>query len=86
MECLRQQEASIIVREFMTADTAFFKRLSVLFFIELARGRVRQGGVTTNRDAPGGDPTIRNLLMDLEDEDAHRPAWGGDGRRPPVKT
>jgi transposase InsO family protein len=42
----------------------------VLFFIELATRRVRLAGITTNPDGRWVTQQARNLLMQLEDEDA----------------
>jgi putative transposase len=36
--------------DFLTVDTVFFKRLYVLFFIELASRRVHLAGITANPD------------------------------------
>ena len=67
-EFLRRQAASILECDFLTVDTVFFKRLHVLFFIELQTRRVHLAGVTAN---PGGawvTQQARNLLMRLDDD------------------
>jgi putative transposase len=69
-EFLRQQAASILECDFLTVDTLFLKRFYVLFFIELATRRVRLAGITTNPDGRWVAQQARNLLMQLEDEDA----------------
>ncbi len=69
-EFLRQQAASILECDFLTVDTLFLKRFYVLFFIELATRRVRLAGITTNPDGRWVTQQARNLLMDLDDEDA----------------
>jgi len=69
-EFLRQQAASILECDFLTVDTVFLKRFYVLFFIELATRRVRLAGITTNPDGRWVSQQARNLLMQLDDEDA----------------
>ena len=69
-EFLRQQAASILECDFLTVDTLFLKRFYVLFFIELATRRVRLAGITTNPDGRWVSQQARNLLMELNDEDA----------------
>jgi transposase InsO family protein len=54
--------------DFLTVDTVFFKRLYVLFFIELASRRVRLAGITPNPDGVWVTQQARNLLMRLDDE------------------
>jgi transposase len=49
-EFLRAQAASILECDFLTVDTLFLRRFSVLFFIELATRRVQLAGITTNPD------------------------------------
>ena len=44
-------------------DTVFFKRLYVLFFIELATRRVHLAGIKTNPDGLWVAQQARNLLM-----------------------
>ena len=67
-EFLRRQAASILECDFLTVDTVFFKRLYVLFFIELATRRVHLAGITTNPDGPWVTQQARNLLMQLDDQ------------------
>jgi putative transposase len=67
---LRAQPASILECDFLTVDTLFLKRFYVLFFIELATRRVHLPGITTNPDGAWVTQRARNLLMQLEDEDA----------------
>src|SRR6266568_3066261 len=55
---------------FLAVDTVFLKRFYVLFFIELATRRVRLAGITTNPDGRWVSQEARNLLMQLDDEDA----------------
>ena len=67
-EFLRQQAASILECDFLTVDTVVFKRLYVLFFIELATRRVHLAGITANPDGPWVTQQARNLLMQLEEQ------------------
>jgi transposase InsO family protein len=67
---LRQQAASILECDFLSVDTLFLKRFYVLFFIELGTRRVRLAGITTNPDGRWVTQQARNLLMQLDDEDA----------------
>jgi len=69
-EFLRQQAASVLECDFLTVDTLFLKRFYVLFFIELATRRVHLAGITTNPDGRWVTQQARNLLMELDDEDA----------------
>jgi putative transposase len=68
-EFLRQQAAGIVECDFLTVDTVLFRRLFVLFFIELGTRRVHLAGITTNPDGPWVTQQARNLLMQLEDQD-----------------
>jgi len=68
-EFLRRQAASIIECDFLTVDTLFFKRLYILFFIELASRRVHLAGITTNPDGAWVTQQARNVLMRFADED-----------------
>jgi len=67
-EFLRRQAASILECDFLTVDTLFFKRLYVLFFIEVASRRVHIAGITANPDGAWVTQQARNLVMCLEDE------------------
>ena len=49
-EFLCRQAATIIECDFLTVNTVFFKRLYILFFIELASRRVHIAGITANPD------------------------------------
>jgi putative transposase len=68
-EFLRQQAASILECDFLSVDTVLFKRLYVLFFIELGTRRVHLAGITTNPDGPWVTQQARNLLMQLDEQD-----------------
>ena len=67
-EFLRRQAASMLECDFLTVDTVFFKRLYVLFFIEVATRRVHLAGITTNPDGSWVTQQARNLLMQLDDQ------------------
>ena len=67
-EFLRAQAASILECDFLTVDTLFLKRFSVLFFIELATRRVHLAGITTNPDRRWVNQQARNLLIELGDK------------------
>ena len=69
-EFLRAQAASVLECDFLTVDTLFLKRFYVLFFIELATRRVRLAGITANPDGRWVAQQARNLLMQLDDENA----------------
>ena len=69
-EFLRAQAASILECDFLTVDTLFLKRFYVLFFIELATRRVHLAGITANPDGRWVAQQARNLLMQLDDENA----------------
>jgi len=69
-EFLRQQATSMLECDFLTVDTVFLKRFYVLFFIELATRRVRLAGITANPDGRWVAQQARNLLMQLDDENA----------------
>jgi putative transposase len=58
----------------LTVDPVFLKRFYV-FFIELATRRVRLVGITTNPDGRWVSQQARNLLMQLDDENAPRPRF-----------
>jgi putative transposase len=73
-EFLRAQAASILECDFLTVDTLFLKRFYVLFFIELGTRRVHLAGITTNPHGQWVTQQVRNLLMQLDDDDA-RPAF-----------
>jgi hypothetical protein len=67
-EFLRRQATSILECDFLTVDAVFWKRLYVLFFIELASRRVHIAGITANPDGAWVTQQARNLLMRLDDE------------------
>jgi transposase InsO family protein len=69
-EFLRAQAASVLECDFLTVDTLFLRRFYVLFFIELSTRRVHIAGITTNPDGRWVTQQARNLMMQLDDEDA----------------
>jgi putative transposase len=68
VEFLRRQAVSILECDFLTVDTVFFKRLYILFFIELASRRVHLAGISANPDGAWVTQQARNLVMRLGDE------------------
>ena len=64
---LKAQATRIVATDFFTVDTAFLKRLSELFFIELGRRRVWITGVTGHPNGPWVTQQARNVTMDLDD-------------------
>jgi hypothetical protein len=60
-EFLRQQAASTLACDFLTVETLTLRRYYVLFFIELASGRVHLAGSTTNPTGGWVTQQARNL-------------------------
>ena len=64
---LRNQARGIVATDFFTVDTVLFKRLYVLFFIDLGRRRVWITGVTEHPNSPWVTQQARNTAGDLDD-------------------
>jgi putative transposase len=65
---LRQQAATTLACDFFTVETAWLKRIYVLFFISLERRRIEFVACTPNPTGLGAQQA-RNLLMTLDDRE-----------------
>jgi putative transposase len=66
---LRQQAATTLACDFFTVETAWLKRIYVLFFISLERRRVEFVACTPNPTGAWVAQQARNLLMTLDDRE-----------------
>jgi putative transposase len=64
---LRQQAATTLACDFLTADTVLLRRLYVLVFICIGSRRIEYMACTSNADGDWMLQQARNLLMDLDD-------------------
>ncbi|WP_112584525.1 integrase core domain-containing protein [Micromonospora noduli] len=62
---LTAQARTMLACDFFTVDTVLFKRVYVLFFVEIATRQVHVVGVTTHPNGAWVAQQARNLLMDL---------------------
>jgi putative transposase len=63
---LTTQAHTILSCDFFTVDTVLFKRIYVLFFLEIATRQVHVVGVTAHPTGAWVAQQARNLLMDLD--------------------
>jgi transposase InsO family protein len=63
---LRQQGDSMLACDFLTVDTVWLRRLSVLVFLSIGSRRVEYFACTSNPDTAWMLQQARNLLMDLD--------------------
>jgi putative transposase len=66
---LRQHAATTLACDFFTVETAWLKRIYVLFFISLERRRVEFVACTANPTGAWVAQQARNLLMTLDDRE-----------------
>jgi putative transposase len=66
---LRQQAATTLACDFFTVETAWLKRIYVLFFISLERRRIEFVACTANPTGAWVAQQARNLLMALDDRE-----------------
>jgi hypothetical protein len=64
---LRQHAATAVACDFFTVETAWLKRIYVLFFISLERRRIEFVACTANPTGAWVAQQARNLLMTLDD-------------------
>jgi hypothetical protein len=63
---LTAQARTVLACDFFAVDTVFFKRIYVLFFLELATRRVHVIGATAQSTGAWVTQQARNLLMALD--------------------
>jgi putative transposase len=66
---LRQQAATTLACDFFTVETAWLKRIYVLFFISLERRRIELVACTAKPTGAWVAQQARNLLMNLDDRE-----------------
>jgi putative transposase len=64
---LRQQAATTLACDFFTVETAWLKRIYVLFFLSLERRRIEFVACTANPTGAWTAQQARNLLMTIDD-------------------
>jgi putative transposase len=68
----RAQSASVLACDFLTVETAFLRRIYVLFFISLATRRIEYVACNSHPDGRWMTQQARNLVMQLGDEQPFR--------------
>jgi putative transposase len=69
---LRAQVASMLACDFLTVETVFLQRISVLFFISLGTRRIEYVACISNPDGRWITQQARNLAMQFEDKQPFR--------------
>jgi transposase InsO family protein len=69
---LRAQAAGMLACDFLTVETAFLRRIYVLFFISLATRRIEFIACTSNPDGDWVAQQARNLVMQLGEQQPFR--------------
>jgi putative transposase len=69
---LQAQAGSVLACDFLTVETAFLRRVYVLFFISVATRRIEYIACTPNPDGHWTAQQARNLLMQLGDQQPFR--------------
>jgi len=69
---LRAQAASVLACDFLTVESAFLRRIYVLFFISVATRRIEYVACTANPDRRWVAQQARNLVLELGDEQPFR--------------
>jgi putative transposase len=68
---LRQHAATTLACDFITVDTAWLRRLHVLFVISIGSRRIEHVACTSNPDEAWMMQQARNLLIDLDERGQH---------------
>ena len=69
---LRAQATSVLACDFLTVETAFLKRIYIVFFISLATRRIEYVACTASPDGDWVTQQARNLVMQLGEQQPFR--------------